>query len=115
MNCSIEQSEEAAKLFISGSMTIEDAAQLKSTLVGALTDASHIQIDLGATESTDLSCLQVLCSAHRAAVLAGKKFEVLKTKGDSLVACLEVAGFPRQTGCLQQQDEACLWQEEKHP
>lgn len=114
MNCCLEQSEETAKLFIAGSMTIEDAADLKTTLTGALAASSIIEIDLSATDETDLSCLQVLCSAHRAAVHAGKKLVVLKA-GDSLITCLEDAGFTRQSGCLQEIEESCLWQEENRP
>lgn len=112
MNCSLEQSEETATLHITGSMTIEDAANLKTTLTGTLADSSLIEVDLSATDTTDLSCLQVLCSAHRAAVHAGKRLVVLKAT-DSLITCLEDAGFPRQSGCLQQEGELCLWQEEK--
>jgi len=112
MNCSLEQSEETAKLIISGSMTIEDAANLKTILVGTITNSPLIEVDLSATGSTDLSCLQVLCAAHRAAVLAGKKLIVLRPP-ESLRTCLEDAGFPRQSGCLPQEGESCLWQEEK--
>jgi anti-anti-sigma regulatory factor len=114
MNCSLELSEETAKLFISGSLTIEDAAHLKTTLSRALAESSSIEVDLGAAESSDLSCLQILCSAHRAAVQTGKNFILLNT-GMTLIACLEDAGFPRQAGCLQQYGEACLWQEENLP
>lgn len=112
MNCSLEQSEETAKLFISGAMTIEDAANLKTTIAGIVADSALIEIDLSATGTTDLSCLQVLCAAHRSAVLAGKKL-VLRNAPEDLRTCLEDAGFPRQTGCLQQDGETCLWQEEK--
>lgn len=112
MNCSLEQSEETAKLFISGSMTIEDATTLKATVAGIIADSALIEIDLSATETTDLSCLQVLCAAHRSAVLAGKKL-ALRNAPDSLRTCLEDAGFPRQTGCLHHEGETCLWQEEK--
>lgn len=112
MNCSLEQSEETAKLFISGSMTIEDAANLKTAIAGIVADSALIEIDLSATVTTDLSCLQVLCAAHRSAVLTGKKL-VMRNVSDSLRTCLEDAGFPRQSGCLHHEGESCLWQEEK--
>lgn len=114
MNSSLELSEDTATLYITGSMTIEDAANLKTTLVDTITDSSVIKVDLSAADTTDLSCLQVLCSAHRAAVNAGKTFVVLRAT-DSLVTCLEDAGFPRQSGCMQHNGESCLWQEEKRP
>ncbi|MHC1697966.1 MAG: lipid asymmetry maintenance protein MlaB [Geobacteraceae bacterium] len=113
MKCSLEQSEETAKFRISGSMTIEDAANLKNTITGIIAESSLIEIYLSETETTDLSCLQVLCAAHRAAVLGGKKL-VLRNVPDSLHTCLEDAGFPRQAGCLHLEGEICLWQEEKH-
>lgn len=111
MNCSLEQSEETATLRISGTLTIEDAANLKTSLAGIVADSTLIEIDLSATGNTDLSCLQVLCAAHRSAVQTGKKL-VLRNASDSLRTCLEDAGFPRQSGCLHHQGETCLWQEE---
>jgi len=114
MNCSLEQSGETATIHITGSMTIEDAANLKTALAGTLADSTLIEVDLSAAVESDLSCLQVLCSAHRAAVHAGKKL-VVPSMNDSLITCLEDAGFPRQSGCLQQHGEPCLWQEEKRP
>jgi ABC-type transporter Mla MlaB component len=112
MNCRLEQSEESATLHITGSMTIEDAASLKTIIAGTLTDSALIEVDLSVADATDLSCLQVLCSAHRAAVHAGKKL-VVRMVTDSLITCLEDAGFPRQSGCLQREGELCLWQEKK--
>ena len=114
MNCSLEQAKETATLFISGPMTIEDAAHLKTSLVDALAASFLIEVDLSATDTIDLSCLQVLCSAHRAAVQAGKKLFV-RRKADALITCLEDAGFPRHSGCLQKEGEPCLWQEVKLP
>jgi ABC-type transporter Mla MlaB component len=114
MNCSLEQARETATLFISGPMTIEDAAHLKTYLVDALAASFLIEVDLSATDAIDLSCLQVLCSAHRAAVHAGKKLFV-RRKADALITCLEDAGFPRHSGCLQKEGEPCLWQEVKLP
>jgi anti-anti-sigma regulatory factor len=112
MNCNLEQSEEAAEIFVSGVMSIEDAADLKTALSCAIAGSSCIVIDLSATDATDISCLQVICSAHRAAVLSGKKLTV-RGIDDSFITCLEDAGFPRHTGCLQQNGVPCLWQERK--
>jgi len=110
MNCSLEQAKETTTLLISGPMTIEDAAHLKSALVDALASSLLIEVDLSAAEAIDLSCLQVLCSAHRAAVQDGKKL-FLRSNADTLIICLEDAGFPRHSGCLQKEAEPCLWQE----
>jgi len=114
MNCSLEQSEETATLTITGSMTIEDAADLKTALTVSLAGSSLSEVDLSKADAIDLSCLQVLCSAHRAAIHSGKKL-VLSRAADSFITCLEDAGFPRQSGCLQQDGVPCLWQEEKRP
>ena len=110
MNCSLEQSEETSTLSISGPMTIEDAANLKTALAGVIADSFRIEVDLNAVAAIDLSCLQVLCSAHRAAVHSGKKLSIRSTP-EALLTCLEDAGFPRHSGCLQQEGESCLWQE----
>jgi ABC-type transporter Mla MlaB component len=114
MNCSLEQAKETATLLISGPMSIEDAAQLKTSLVDALAASFLIEVDLSAADAIDLSCLQVLCSAHRAAVQAGKKLFV-RSQAEALITCLEDAGFPRHSGCLQKEGEPCLWQEVKLP
>ncbi len=112
MNCNLEQSEETAEIFISGVMSIEDAADLKAAISSAIAGSSCIVVDLSATDATDISCLQVLCSAHRAAVQSGKKLTVRGTD-ESLITCLEDAGLPRHTGCLQQNGVPCLWLERK--
>jgi len=44
------------------------------------------------------------------AVQAGKKLSV-RSQADALITCLEDAGFPRHSGCLQKEGEPCLWQE----
>lgn len=110
MNCNLEQSEEIAEIIISGSMSIEDAADLRNVLASAIAGSCRIEIDLTAADTTDISCLQVLCSAHRAAVQLGKQLTLRGTE-ESLIKCLEDAGFPRHTGCQQQNGIACLWQE----
>ncbi len=111
MNCNLEQSEETVTLTICGTMTIEDAADLKSALAQALAGGMRIEIKLDAADSIDLSCLQVLCSAHRAALHAGKQL-MLAGHINTLLPCLEDAGFPRHTGCHGHDGNVCLWHED---
>jgi anti-anti-sigma factor len=112
MNCGIERSGEIALLRITGDMTIENASDLKTVLIDSMADSSHVEINMSEVDTVDVSCLQILCSAHRTAEKEGKKL-VVEGIGDALTTCLEDAGLPRHMGCLKDHAETCLWKERR--
>ena len=57
---------------LTGDLTISRADEMRSALLESLKGAEHIEIDLSSVEDADLSCLQLLCSAHRTSKHLGK-------------------------------------------
>lgn len=110
MTHSFQQSGDTGALAVSGALTIEDAAELKSVLVDALAVSSRLVLDLAEVEAADLCCLQLLCSAHRSAVRAGRSLE-LRNAGVGFTACLRETGYARHLGCLNAMCPECLWLE----
>ncbi len=108
MTFSFQQSGETGVLTFKGALTIEDAAELKSVIADALATSTGLVVDAAEIESTDLSCLQLLCSAHRSAVGAGKSLEILNSGGE-FAAVLRAAGYCRNAGCLRPSCSDCLW------
>jgi anti-anti-sigma factor len=98
-----------SRLRVGGELTIQHAAELRTCLLDALSNAQSVRIDLEAVEDIDLACLQILCSAHKSALLAGKALCL----GDGAPECfrdsLDVAGFSRLRGCNTDAGNSCLW------
>ncbi len=108
MNYSFQQSGETGVLTFRGTLTIENAAELKSVLADALAASAALVLDATGIETADLSCLQLFCSAHKSAAGAGKRLELLSSHGE-FAAVLRAAGYCRHSGCLRPSCSDCLW------
>lgn len=99
-------------LILKGALTIENVAELKSAVAEALEASTGLALEVADVETADLSCLQLLCSAHRTAVRDGKSLE-LRNAGDGFIAVMDAAGYGRNLGCLHPSRSDCLWLEAK--
>lgn len=79
-------------LRLDAAATIADAAELRSHLLGAMEGADPIQIDASALLTTDITILQVLIAAQRAADARSLAFRL--DASPALVAAFERAGLP---------------------
>lgn len=96
-------------LTLTGSITIGQAAGLKTALLDALGAASGLRVDLSGITEIDLTGLQLLCAAHRSARLAGKQFSV-NDGGNSIYSDAVIgAGFSRNAGCARDKSCSCIW------
>lgn len=110
MNLSFHQSGESGVLAIAGEVGIEFASELKSGLLDALQTVTSLEVDLAEVTSAGLCCLQLFCSAHRAAVQSGKSL-ALNNISEGFAGCMADAGFLRHEGCLNGAGVECLWLE----
>jgi anti-anti-sigma regulatory factor len=110
MSTSFELSGETGILAVSDELTIEYAAELKTAITDALAASAHLVIDMTRATTIDLCCLQLLCSAHRAAVKEGKTFSIL-SGGEGFVESIREAGYLRHVGCMTNSGHDCLWTE----
>ena len=96
-------------LKLDGEMNISRATDLKDALLESLEKAETVEINLNDVTGIDLSCLQLLCSAHRSASKEGK---ALTIKDPSLPLYIEArknAGFMYSKSCRHVTTDDCLW------
>ncbi|MHB8882175.1 MAG: STAS domain-containing protein [Thermodesulfovibrionales bacterium] len=105
----MSESETPGTLIMSGSLSIENSASIKEALTKVLERSEHIVLKLEKDSSVDLSFLQILCAAHRAATLKQKTFEVLGVTADTLDLAVTDTGYSRTCGCAWDNDHTCLW------
>jgi anti-anti-sigma regulatory factor len=94
---------------LDGDVTLQQAEELRRVLIKALVDADEVSLDMEKVQQADLSCLQLLCSAHRSAARFTKKFAFSGCPPKALKDAVETAGFSRVTGCKLDCDKSCLW------
>lgn len=98
---------------VEGDLTVQHAAEFRACLLDALDRAQSVRVELGAIEDMDLTGLQLLCSAHKTALLAGKDLSLNNNRPEHLDRSLDVAGFFRTRGCSTDLNDSCLWIERR--
>jgi anti-anti-sigma regulatory factor len=108
MNSEKETLDEGHAVILKGELTIAHAEELKAVLSESLQGFSTIRIQFGDVDAVDLSCLQMLCSAHRTAAALSK---VLTLEGEippMVRQAMKYTGFTRQKGCAFSPHTNCL-------
>ncbi len=104
----IQQGKEG-ELSLLGSVTIDQANDLKVALLDALSSSDSVMVDLSKADSIDLACMQLLCSAHHTAGTMGKSFSIDANRPDGVVRSVSAAGYMRHTGCKYDAARTCVW------
>lgn len=98
-----------AMLILDGEVTVERAEELRKNLIRCLEEADEVIVDLEKVAGVDLSCLQLLCSAHRTAAAAGKGLVLGRTVPEVFTRAIRDAGYWRHGGCTWYARTSCLW------
>ena len=98
---------------LEGDLTLPCAEELKGTFIKALLDVDELSVAFDNVESADLSCLQLLCSAHRSALRLQKRVKFSVAPPQVFKDAVEAAGFSRVKGCKFDSEKSCLWTSEK--
>jgi anti-anti-sigma regulatory factor len=109
MDVETRQLAETCILRLEGSWTIERAHELKSMLVAALADKDQVIIDVEGLMQADLSCLQLLCSAHRASLKVNKRLVLNDKPAEVFKKLVQEAGYERTLGCHRDPGKSCFW------
>lgn len=109
MQFKIQEKGKRGMLFMEGDLTIDRAEELKNTLLDALDKVSDVHFNIEKVTSMDLSCLQLLCSAHRTASLMNKEFSQSGGSSEAFKKTVTSAGYPRSIGCTETMAKGCLW------
>jgi len=109
MHSEVFESVETHVVKLQGNWTIDRANELKDLLLEALGGEKDVIVDLEGVLHVDLSCLQLLCSAHRAFAERNRGFALADRKPETFKKAVMDAGYARTLGCHKDRTENCLW------
>lgn len=108
MEYSVELAGSKGTLSLRGAVTVEDALRLHEALLQPLEGAMEIEVDLSGVGGVDVTCLQLLCAAHHAETVKGRRFTMAGISPDAS-GTIEQLGFLRHVGCRNDTGGSCLW------
>lgn len=113
--CIKEDDKDTRTLRFSGDLVIQHAEELKSVLIESIAEKNNILIDISLVAQADISCMQLLCSAHKTSIFQGKSLKFIGTSSEAFSQNVKRAGFSRTKGCIHDNGSQCLWlKENKH-
>jgi len=109
MGYEIQESGSDRILCLIGKWTIEKASRLKTILMEVMSGSERVVLNLEKTTEVDLSCLQLICSAHRASLNTDKNLSLHPGYHEAFKRLVRDAGYPRALGCHGDPRRSCLW------
>lgn len=110
MNFTVEQPGIVGVLAAEGELTIQRAGELRTALINSLESVSHVMLDFRKVTEVDLTCLQLLCSAHLTSKRAKKRLTIVGSSGPFKQAMVD-AGYSCNKGCIFECKKSCLMTE----
>ncbi len=107
--CKVYRRKDTMHIELEGALTIHKASLLKDAFVTAFDNSDRIKLKLEKCDSIDTTFLQLMCSAHKTAVLSGKDFALEGSIPDFIGDFLNDMGFMRERCTLFGDTAACLW------
>ena len=108
-DCKVEESADKKILTINGELTIQNIAELRKVLIESLKDTEHLALNLENITEVDMSCLQLLCSAHKTTIKSDKHFTLHGSSSAILWEAVKDSGYQQIKGCELVTDNSCLW------
>lgn len=109
MGATLKESGDKRAVFLDNNLTLPHAEAMKKAFLRALVEADDVTIRFDKVQDVDLSCLQLICSAHRSAVRLKKRIVVEGVAPDALRKAADAAGYLRFKGCKLDCDRSCIW------
>lgn len=109
MSIKLKRMAKKGLIHCDGELTVDRAEELRSVLIKALIDADRVELDMENVTAVDLSCLQLLCSAHQSAVRMNKRLALRHGRPDVFNRAADAAGYLRRAGCRLGSEKTCLW------
>jgi anti-anti-sigma factor len=109
MEYTLETSGDMHVLTLNGELTIEHAGELKKVMIDALKNADHVAVTVGDVKEIDLSCFQLLCSAHRTALKSNKQLTLSSRDSKIFQRMVKDSGYARHDSCALNPSQTCLW------
>ncbi len=105
----VEESDDKKTLSINGELTIQNAAELQKVLIECLEETMHLTLNIENVTEIDMSCLQLLCSAHKTTIKAEKHFSINGSTSCFFQEAVNDSGYQQFSGCEQDKNNSCLW------
>jgi anti-anti-sigma regulatory factor len=109
MQATFNQSGNKSVIMLEGDLTLPHAKALKEIFTKALQESDDVSIAIVTAQNVDLSCLQLLCSAHRSSILLKKDLTFIGSPPQAFNDAVEAAGLARAAGCKLDRGNKCLW------
>ena len=109
--CKLEDSGDHGLVTLGGALTIEAAEEMKNVLAKAMNEHRQVVVKLDALTAVSLSCLQLLCSAHKTALIGNKQLTLEGEYQEEFRSVVRAAGYLRHRGCELDFQKSCLWLE----
>ena len=97
------------RLVFQGRLTVDRAAELKKAFQDALSGGAAIDVDLSKATEVDITFLQLLYAAGRAAIQKGQPFTLPAVHPSAVAKALKAAGLCAHVGLCLHSDQQCLW------
>jgi anti-anti-sigma regulatory factor len=85
--------EVTTQVTLEGAITIAGASELKETLLRAIEAGKDVSVSLGGVTALDVTAVEVLWAASRAAKASGLRFSLSVPLGEELSTSLREAGI----------------------
>jgi anti-anti-sigma factor len=108
MNAFVEQQNDRYLLYLSGEITWQQAAEVRSAILTSFQSEQELVLDLSGVALADISLLQLLCATHRSAMLVGRRF-TLSGLSAALKQVAASAGYLREMGCMFDVCNSCIF------
>jgi anti-anti-sigma factor len=108
MEYALTISNDTGELILDGDITVESAHALHGALLNPQGAVRDLVVNMSDVREIDVTCLQLLCSAHQAAMKDGRQLKLTNVSpatGDAM----ETLGFVRHVGCREDTSGSCLW------
>ena len=110
MTFQFERSGKKGILTLTGSLTIDRADELRSILLESRNKVQQMVVKLKDVSAVDLTCFQVLCSAHRLFVAEKKRLSLSPESDEVFQEMMQRSGFTRIKACGQDLNSECFWE-----
>ena len=104
-----EKEGKTRELVLQGALVIQRVTEVKDELKKALDEVDTLMVNFTETSEVDLSCLQLLCSAHRTAVGLNKTLLRVGGAPAGMNGLMSGAGLLGFSGCSVACSHGCIW------
>lgn len=110
MTFQFEREGKVGTLTLTGSLTVERAEELRSILLENRKKIQRMVVKPVDVDAVDLTCFQVLCSAHRLFVAEKKELTLSPEMDEVFQEMVHRSGFTRVKACGLELNSECIWE-----